>query len=95
MITSELAVLVCPGAFLCNRLHNIPMLGDLTVLNTPKIIVGSGSAAEGTFGNSKNVVALHHIVKEVLYQLTVFLGLVQILQLAIAVDLSVAFPCLS
>ena len=34
------------------------MLGDLTALNTPKIIVRSGSAAEGTFGNGKNVVAL-------------------------------------
>ncbi len=34
------------------------MLGNLTVFYSPQIIVGGRSAAEGTFGNGKHIVAL-------------------------------------
>ena len=58
MVTLKLAVLILPG-FLCGQsLHYVPMLRNLTILDTEEIIVGGRYAAECSLADSQTVVAI-------------------------------------
>ena len=51
----KLAVLILPGIFCCDSLHDIPVLGHLAIFYSPEIIEGCGSAAKRSFGYSQNI----------------------------------------
>ena len=54
----KFTVLILPCIFLSDGFHDIPVLRDLTVLDSPQVIVRSGSASEASFGNCQNIVPL-------------------------------------
>ena len=56
-VTLKLAVLILPGIFRCDGLHDIPMLSYLAILYSPEIIEGCGSAAKRSFAFSVSPVA--------------------------------------
>ena len=74
-VTLEFAILILPSLFGSNGLHDVQVLGDLAVFNAPQIIVGSGSAAEGSLGNRQHVVALsQHLMDRIIDHLDALLG---------------------
>ena len=48
----ELAVLVCPGIALGDGLHDVPVLGNLSVLDAPEVVVARGNTAEAALIDS-------------------------------------------
>jgi hypothetical protein len=59
----KLAILILPGIFSGDGLHDIPVLSHLAILYSPEIIEGCGSTAKRSFGYSQNVVANKNIVE--------------------------------
>ena len=58
MITSELAVVILPCRLICNCFHHVPVLGDLSVLDSPQVVIRSGDSAKCAFAYTKNEIAL-------------------------------------
>ena len=59
----ELAVLVCLGIALGDGLHDVPVLGNLSVLDAPEVVVARGNTAEAALRDGEHHVALgeHHV----------------------------------
>ena len=75
MVTLEFAVLVLPRILSSQRLHHVPVLRDLSVLDTEQIIVGGGSAAEGALTDCQTIVTIsQNIVSLVVDHLDALLG---------------------
>lgn len=54
----ELAVLVCLGIALGDGLHDVPVLGNLSVLDAPEVVVARGNTAEAALGDGEHHVTL-------------------------------------
>ena len=50
--------MIPPRLLVCNWFHDVPVLRNLAVPDSPEIIVGCGTAAESALGNSQHIVAL-------------------------------------
>ena len=54
MITSKLTVAVHPVRWISNRLHDIPMLSNLSVLDSPEVAAACRNTAEASLRYSKH-----------------------------------------